>query len=56
MADEPLFVLVVIFIDLLNKLIKYMYTRYNFSLNCKNVNNRNRSNKSGNNNSNSMPK
>ena len=32
MADEPLFVLVVIFIDLLNKLIKYMYTHYNFLL------------------------
>ena len=27
--------LVVVFIDLLNKLIKYMYTRYNFDLTVK---------------------
>ena len=35
MADEPLFVLLVIFIDLLKKLIKYMYTRHNFLLTVK---------------------
>ena len=34
-ADEPLFVLVVVFIDLLHKLIKYMYTHYNFHLTVK---------------------
>ena len=34
-ADEPLFVLVLVFIDLLNKLIKYMYIRYNFYLTIK---------------------
>ena len=35
MADEPLFVLVMVFIYLLNKLIKYMYTHYNFYLTVK---------------------
>ena len=54
MADEPLFVLFVVFIDLLNKLIKYMYTHCN-SLNRKSVNNRNISNKNSND-SNSVPK
>ena len=56
MADELLFVLVVVFIDLLNKLIKYMYTRCNFFLNRKSVNNRNISNRNNNNDSNSVSK
>ena len=34
-ADEPLFVLFVVFIDLLNKLIKYMYTLCDSHLNVK---------------------
>ena len=34
-ADELLFVLFVVFIDLLNQLIKYMYTHCNFHLTVK---------------------